>query len=124
MSITEFLLARIAQDEAAAQSAMGAGATWVTAADTAAGIAGADAGLLILVHNPVRVLAECEAKRRIVELHAVYPHPQVMVYGTIRPCSECGSVDDSPVEWPCRTLLALASVYADHPEFDPAWRAE
>jgi hypothetical protein len=45
-----------------------------------------------------------------------------MTYGTIVACEMCGSVDDSPVEWPCETLLALASVYADHPDYRDEWR--
>ncbi|GEB16678.1 hypothetical protein NSI01_49930 [Pimelobacter simplex] len=60
--------------------------------------------------SPDRVLAECKAKRRIVELHE--PGPGAW-------CSEtCDS--ESPIG--CDTLLALASVYADCPDFNPAWR--
>jgi hypothetical protein len=74
------------------------------------------------VHDPARVLAECEAKRRIVELHSADPVPQRMVYGTIVACSTCGDVDDNPTEWPCETLCLLALPYADHADYDEGWR--
>lgn len=45
--------------------------------------------------------------REVLELHPPYPVPQKMVDGTIVACSECGSVDDAPVEWPCPTVQAL-----------------
>jgi hypothetical protein len=106
MTPTEFLLACIADDEAAI-------------VDDGHAIDCEDAyGVHLL---PEQARRECEAKRRIVELHAAYPVPQAMVYGTVTACEECGSVDDSPVAWPCPTLRALASVYTDRPDFDPAW---
>jgi hypothetical protein len=50
---------------------------------------------------PARVLAECEAKRRIVELMS--DEVEYVVYS-----------DD--------VLRALALPYADHPDFRPEWR--
>lgn len=102
MTITEFLLARIAEDEAAADRVefrpyLGEGAPELLTA---------------------RVLAECEAKRQIIELHQrcnVHDHPG-------DECDACQRCGDGSI-WPCDTLLAVASVYADHPDFDPAWRA-
>src|SRR5215207_1022470 len=58
--------------------------------------------------NPVRVLAEVEAKRRILSLHSP---------NTLRGCIECCGL-----EWPCPTLLAVASVYQDHEAFREEWR--
>lgn len=46
-------------------------------------------------HDPARVLAEVEAKRRMVDEHG---------NGT------------------CRTLRLLALPYADHPDYRPEWR--
>lgn len=109
MTITEFLLARISEDETWAHVVQSSGIHITQGPSTSASSA-------------ARVLAECEAKRRIVELHGAYPTPQAMTYGTITACQECGSVDDSPVEWPCPTLRHLASIYADHPDFREEWR--
>lgn len=53
-----------------------------------------------------RILAECKAKRTIMGLH-----PEILAV-----CQEC---DES---YPCRTLLALASAYVAHEDYDPAWK--
>jgi hypothetical protein len=50
-------------------------------------------------HDPARVLAECEAKRRIVEMHAYQ--------------EEHFTPDE---------LRALALPYADHPDYREEWR--
>lgn len=133
MTITEFLLARIAEDEAEAQACVvevgptRAGELY----EDGSGLAEADAfpsypwgvGPSELAYmagsgHPARVLAECEAKRQIIELHQrcnVHDHPG-------DECDACQRCGDGSI-WPCDTLLAVASVYADHPDFDPAWRA-
>lgn len=58
------------------------------------------------------MLVECEAKRGIVRLHREWEG-----FGC---CSTCGDVPQ--VEFPCDTIEALAAVYADHPDYDEAWR--
>lgn len=66
----------------------------------------------IIRHDPVRVLAECEAKRRIIAEHP-------------RDYSECGHCPGSygnNEEYPCTTLRATALPYGDHPDYDEAWR--
>jgi hypothetical protein len=103
-SLTEFLLARIAEDEAAARGAShhshlvqdyerdNYGFLWV---------------------KTTRVLAECEAKRQIVGLddsalrrHRSDGDASAIGAGLMR--------DD--------VLRALASVYADHPDYREEWR--
>lgn len=99
MTLTEFLLARIAEDEAAARAATGAAVfshqtgSWqfetvsgpgyessivfavtdsgakTQAADLTAAWEGQERGEHIARWDPARVLAECEAKRRIVSHH-------------------------------------------------------
>lgn len=63
-------------------------------------------------HDPARVLAECEAKRSIVKLH--YPLDD-------DPEPFCWNCDEE--RWPCGTMVALASPYADRPGFREEWRA-
>lgn len=64
--------------------------------------------------KPARMLAEVEAKRRIVDLHGLdhecstYDH-----HGEIDNCSW--------VTGCCSTLQLLAVPYADHPDYNPAW---
>lgn len=105
MTITEFLLARIEEDEEAARAAQGEGA-YPHYADTAAGECVemaksegcSEEGYRYLRRwLPERVLAECAAKRRIAEWDA----EQYVAY--------------SPIKY-------LASVYASHPDYRDEWQ--
>lgn len=113
MSIAEFLLARIAEDEEQANRSKADEAMNPNLRLPASWIHGVAA----------RVLAECEAKRRIVELHSVASTYQGGTY-----CAECQSEElEGPWSrrddlYPCPTLEALASVYADHPDYRDEWR--
>ena len=99
MTLTEFLLARIAEDEA----------------EMAAAIESRyPSGRWTILRNPSRLAAECEAKRRIVEEHRGGKWPN--------PPDPCDAHDASFVSTPCDTLRYLAAVYADHPDYDEAWR--
>jgi hypothetical protein len=105
--LTAFLLARISEDEAKAREAieMRMAVKYVDPSDATRPdfelVAWPDLGVPSMLIGPERVLAECEAKRRIVELHG--PH---------------GQSD----ELPCRELAVVAAVYSDHPDYDEAWR--
>ena len=115
MTLTEFLLARIAEDEAAANVAHR--------------------------ESPARVLAECEAKRRIVEFHKSWPvlvqtpvtfepvdgtdpghytfrATQQIAWTTEQEYRE--RFGDEPPAGP--VLRHLAAVYADHPDYREEWR--
>ena len=108
MTITEFLLARIAEDEAALNGPCRA---------------------TLSSDDPARVLRECEAKRRIVEAHPLTRNV-VPVWSGETPgvaCANCAALgrgDGDIVEdiGPCDTLCALASVYADHPDYREEWK--
>jgi hypothetical protein len=97
LTLTAFLLARIAEDEERAQFvARQIGAqkpfepwllSWHDEYD-------------LLCIEPSRALAECEAKRKIVEW-----------------------AETSSGEWYWESVLnPLAAVYADHPDYDENWR--
>lgn len=85
MTVIEFLLARIAEDEADALEDRG---------DT--GMCDALSGVH---YSAARVLAECQAKRQIVQL----------------------AVDGFTYN-PNQTMRYLAAIYADHPEYREEWR--
>jgi len=91
MDLAEFLLARIAEDEAVARE----GGQW----DGGMGIEWCDVGGISesLVIGTDRVLAECEAKRQLLEIDA-------------RQATDKG------------ILEALALPYADHPEYRSEWK--
>ena len=121
MTLTDFLLARIAEDEAVARNVPGDGefCTWNRSWDMSPtrdlvvdGERVAPLPMSIDEHicrwDPARVLAECQAKRRIVEMYEArveQDHLTVQAHAT-------GLL---------LALRALAQPYADHPDFDPAW---
>lgn len=104
-SLTDFLLARIAEDNVVARTE----AAQVAASARRGGRTAA-----------TRRVVQCEAQRRIVELHG----PDDM----LDHCATCLDGDFDTLGyparegWPCPTLRALASVYTDHPEFREEWR--
>lgn len=73
-------------------------------------------------HDPVRVLREVEAKRRTLARHS-----PILTYGSMA-CDGCGwdREDGHHVEDinECPELRDMASVYAEHPDFDPAWAVD
>lgn len=105
MTLEDFLLARIAEDESDAH---------------------AHPDPNMWDHNPRgwfdpdRVLAECIVKRRIVELHGEN------LDGCVTCAAGANSADGfawvDPAAFPCATLRLLALPYADHPDYDQAWR--
>jgi hypothetical protein len=105
-TLTEFLLARIAEDEAAAREA-GAdamvGARWKSYPREAYEELQAET-----LHRARRIRATCAALRAVVELHDG--------------AHDCTMYIDAGDNRDCPTLRALASIWADHPEFDPEWR--
>jgi len=70
-----------------------------------------EVGVHVVRQDPARVLRQIATHRKILDLHRPYEQRQRMAWGEITACSTCGSVDDSPTEWPCATLLALAEAY-------------
>jgi len=134
-ALTEFLLARIAEDEAVARDA--GGDEW-READVEYGreaysglqvyrrngrpiaeayLLDATLGRHIARHDPARVLAECAAKRAIVAEHVAYFEVCAVCYD-----QDASSPGDFVMKaYPCDTLRALASVYADHPDYRSEW---
>jgi len=105
MTLTDFLLARIAEDEAAARAAEARGA-----------VAAAHETLL----DAPRVLAECTAKRTVLSL----AHEATGLDETVDMERVAGARDDSGIHYVGdRILRAMALVYSPHPDFDPAWRS-
>ena len=96
--LAEFLLARIAEDEAELEAA----------------IQSRYPGLTIR-RNPSRVIAECEAKRALLALHTE---------GWDGRCGECSDrYAVTPWDGLCDEARILATVYADHPDYREEWAA-
>jgi hypothetical protein len=98
LDITEFLLARIAEDEAEAKPM--------------AALEDDDRGGWAIAYAE-RVLAECAAKRAIIA-----EHEWRTVSGETG-CGLCNYYRDYGWEevGPCKTIRALAAVYKDHPDY-------
>jgi len=110
-TITEFLLARIADREVLARDMAhqaAGGLPLVT-------IHGGGALLRDLV-DPARILSECEATRRAVDA-AWDDHKRIEgEWGMGASRSEMDAANDVPV-----VVAALAAVHADHPDYQQEW---
>jgi hypothetical protein len=133
MTLVEFLTARLYEDEAAVRR--------IADCDYFHGVE-SDAEVEVLrFADPARVLAEVEAKRRIMEFHESWPvlveqRPMLAPVDAgdlsgfvMRASSQIAwmtekeyrrKFGDEPPTAPM--LAALAAVYADHPDYDETWR--
>ena len=113
MTIVEFLLARIAEDEAVAERAVDEwfDAEWIEIDD--------DPRDHAQHWRPARALVECAAKRRVVELHAQSGERWTGFPRADRLEAYCQHDQHAS---PCPTLRLVAAVYSDHPDYDQAWR--
>lgn len=108
MTLTEFLLARIAEDEEDARVLVNEGALSGFHASDFSGPA-RDEEYSALNIGAGRVLAECKAKRQIVERYAALKPIPVDLAEGIR-----GGLEYA--------VKVLALPYAGHPDYDEAWR--
>lgn len=127
LTLAEFILARIAEEatEAVAASVdqwgyrVGSyeGLEWTSLALSPERDTTAAQDQFIARHDPARVLAECDAKRRIVDLHGMsYADAADETWARNGRCDTCRDAV------PCPTLRLLALPYADHDQYDPSWR--
>lgn len=121
-NLVGFLLARIAEDEQTARDADRISpSTWGESLARLETTLHMRPGRVahITRHDPARVLAECEAKRQIVEHVRGWDAPQ-----TRGPSRGHPRTDDYArgVQYGGNaTLRLLAQPYSNHPDFDPAW---
>ena len=100
MTLVEFLKARLNEDEQAAKA-------WLPF-----GNPDAAAREHIARHDPARVLAEVEAKRRILDEYE-------QATGQYATHSQVSAGEEIGLRF---ALKAIGLPYADHPDYDPAWR--
>lgn len=138
--LTEFLMARIAEDEATAIAVRDIGADqWSIngmhrSPDPHALVTyqtGDYRSLLAHQFNPARVLADCDMKRLIMSIHSAYAPTGDPVYSPDWSladwCIGCSytsneervteHIDDCPI------LRALALPFTDHPDFRGEWNS-
>lgn len=116
MNITEFLDARITEDEELANAALnGRHGKHETDWDYGGYVLGAERDAtpkqdeFITTWWPARVLAECAAKRKIITEHS--------------PVDPCDAHDAEFKTVTCDTIRTLAAVYKDHPDYQEEWAA-
>ena len=128
-TITDFLLARTAEDEALAQAAEISmhGERHTERWDYTSYVLGAERDsteaqdMFIREFWPARVLAECAAKRAIILEHSELDPCEMDPRFTISRRSGALSGANRPM--PCTTIRALASAYSDHPDYQLRWAA-
>lgn len=108
ITLTDFPLARIEEDEADARAAdaLGQIAERITTSSCQ------EFADHIARWQPLRVLADCEARREVVQQYAA----------AVVAAAEEGWVKDGVERALELTIKTLATVHADHPDFDEAWR--
>ena len=142
LTITEFLEARISEDEAVARRVAdgpgepGGRGMW----SVAIGVSGNDAKFAHVASDPARVLAECAAKQAIIKQHEDWPvlverepsEIESVAHGldsiTYRMSREIAWLTTKEyvkrfgVEPPTAPMIrALAAVYADHEDYRTEW---
>jgi hypothetical protein len=131
MDLTEFLAARLDEDEAAAKACQSPspwspgtglpGDSWIVTDDTGEpvvydeGTPTVEEARHIARHDPARVLREVEAKRKILDRWA----KSAADPRDIRLVAHADLEGNLALLWVVRQL---AAVYSDHPDYDPAWR--
>lgn len=130
--LAEFLRARIADDELNARNAdadqpwsanMQGDLAWIETQFTGRSVASFqrfEDAWHAAWWQPLRALAECEAKRRIVEHHARVPDDEGDPAADL--CAVCSANGPDAQGWPCDTLRLLTLPYADHPDYRSEWR--
>lgn len=75
--------------------------------------------------DPARVLAECDAKERIISEHTPeqgWSTATVTLTDVCGTCSDRDNAGDREGEWPCSTLRLLALPYAGGDGYQEDWR--
>lgn len=129
MTLTDFLLARVAEDDAAARKA--GSAAWANmhhniylAGDPSNEVVAVgpwdgdlgDAAEHMARQDPARILAECKAKRAVV---AQYDSALQQTYGRNAP--DVQAELEAIAEAVEQCVMSLARVYVDHPDHRPEW---
>lgn len=111
MTLTEFLTARLDEDEQTIRMTTNNGKL-----NAVGGVIAEQVGD---VYSARRMLADVESKRRIVDEHQATRRNPAYDYVSDPPCITCGQV--RPRRYPCVTLRSLAAPYADHLDYRAEW---
>ncbi len=136
-NIAEFLTARLDEDQSTAETA--GGNSWHTRGlgveididelDSPRGVADCfsrEAAQYIARHDPARVLREVAAKRALLAEHGHAPavqqdYSQSHDFGCVTCHNDTHCDETMALGW-CDTIRIMASVFADHSDYDESWR--
>ena len=137
-TITEFLNARLDEDEAAAAEAAHGSADWAERGTwwlegVEHNVVGDEEAFChpsnvnhIVRHDPARVLREVAMKRDLLALH----RPGKAEFYDGDQCDHCAGqchsssglmCEEPDARYPCDTVRTLATVHSDHPDYQPEW---
>jgi len=140
MTITEFIEARLAEDEASARRLQGAveasSGSYVSLGLDHPGLAAGDCPGYLGEYDPARVLAQVAALRAVVALHESWPvlvetppvleETDAMTYRMTKQiawATEKAYREHFGVEPPAAPMLRhVAAIWADHPDYGQEWR--
>jgi hypothetical protein len=129
--LIEFIRAQLADDERVAREAGSRALTWPATGTwylegVEHNVVGQEEAFChphnvehIARHDPARVLAEVDAKRRILDRHR-----PIELFSSMY-CTYCGVLGGQrarDVNWPCPEILDAAAPYADRPGYRESWR--
>lgn len=122
--LVAFLGARLAEDEAAAKAAWGVEWDWRYVTRPFGERPSIAHTVHMARHDPARALRDVEAKRAILAEHG--PANGGRNADRCRVCTAIthtgvGHTDARRFRAPCPTLLFLAAVYSDHPDYRQEW---
>lgn len=120
LTISDFILARVSEEEALAHAALdhlGPELNWDATS----------VGEHFDRWNPWRVESACIGRRLLVKAHrnagpAVTQLPGKDHELHSATCATCGRSGQHPTPWPCYTLRVLALEWANHPDYRAEWR--
>jgi uncharacterized protein DUF6221 len=72
----------------------------------------------IALHDPAAVLADVEAKRRLLALHSPTPGPNP----SCNTCFDGWAAVLEAANWPCASVRLLALPFASHPDYREEWK--
>ena len=122
MDLTEFLTARVDEDEAAAKAAAARGGSIWPNSDYENRTPELEHARR---HDPARALREVEAKRAILAAHMPGEFGYRQIEILCRTCVTGHYVymdDDAADPWPCVTVRALAAIWNGHPDYRDEWK--
>jgi hypothetical protein len=120
-ALTAFLTARLAEDEAAVKAAWGVEWDWRYVAQPFGERPSIAHTVHIARHDPARVLREVEAKRAVIDRYLSIQSYAARPYDAECTTPEEATRRDGYLHALDVVMRGFATIWRDHPDFDPEW---